>query len=230
MTTSPQSMKTLLLASLAVAAFGLGAQAQTALINPTLLNGSFETALLPVGGKSQNGFDTPAFDVTNWTNTNTDAAGATVGYGDAGYESGAAQNGAQFAFFHGGDGGAFNLTTAVINTGDVFNLSFYGNNGAGLTARLFSSTNGTYATNATLATSAITTAAGAYTQYFLAYTATPADSGKTVGVSFFGTAGYPNVDNVVLTVTPVPEPSTYALMFAGLGGLLLVTRARRSIA
>jgi MYXO-CTERM domain-containing protein len=46
---------------------------------------------------------------------------------------------------------------------------------------------------------------------------------KTIGVSFDNTsAGFVGLDNVVLTVTSVPEPSTLglgALAIAGLAGL-----------
>ncbi len=223
-------MKTLLLASLAIAAVSVCAQAQTDIIDATLLNGSFETVLAP-GGKSNKGFDTAGADVTNWTNTNTDINGVAAPYTDTGSQNGGgAEDGAQFVFFHGGDGGAFNLTSTVIHTGDAFSLTFYGNNASGLTYRLFSSTDGTYATAATLTGNNITTAAGAYQQYFINYTALPTDNGKTIGVSLFGTGGYANVDNLVLSVTPAPapEPSTYALMFAGLGALFFMFRVRRS--
>ena len=53
-------------------------------------------------------------------------------------------------------------------------------------------------------------------------------------LTFSGTADYPTygdtsafLDNVRMTVTPVPEPETYALMLAGLGVLGAIARRRK---
>jgi len=43
-----------------------------------------------------------------------------------------------------------------------------------------------------------------------------------------GSARYAGVDNVSLTITPVPEPETYALLLVGLGVVAAVTRKRKT--
>lgn len=54
---------------------------------------------------------------------------------------------------------------------------------------------------------------------------------KSVTFSGIGTnaARYVGVDNLSLTITPVPEPETYALLLAGLGLIAAVNRRRKMV-
>ena len=57
-------------------------------------------------------------------------------------------------------------------------------------------------------------------------------SGTGKSISFDGAAGHTAFDNVAfdnVAVTPVPEPTTYALMMLGLAGIGMVARRRRSV-
>ena len=195
------------------------------LIGPNLNNGGFELPALAANGKVADGFDDPANDCPNWNNT-----GGTTN--DVGFENGPAGAGgsAQFAYWHAGQTGAFNLTTTVIHAGDQFNVSWFGAQDS-LRVQLIGSPDGTYGTATVLATidQVQSNAGNNFAQFSLpTYTATANDAGLLVGLAVFdaGTS-YANGDDFTLAVTPVPEPGTYALMFAGLGGLL-VFRARRA--
>lgn len=229
-----------LLAIFATAVVGVSAHAQTALINPTTNNGSFETS--------------PAAK-TNFTATTSNAApiafwGSQANVTDTGTATGTdvAQDGTKGAFEQPG-AGIFNLvTTRTILGSDFYTLTFYARSTANpanvvtqpLTVTLYSqaatatgSTYG-YAPIRTLATFTpmISNATGfpAGSQYTLTYAAIAGDVGNDIGISITnGATNYNGLDNFVLTVAPVPEPSTYALMFAGIGGLLFVLRARRSL-
>jgi hypothetical protein len=53
--------------------------------------------------------------------------------------------------------------------------------------------------------------------------------GSTVGIgihAFNVNGGYPEVDNFVLTVTPVPEPATFAMLLIGAGAIVLRRRLK----
>ncbi|RYD66493.1 MAG: PEP-CTERM sorting domain-containing protein [Verrucomicrobiaceae bacterium] len=197
------------------------------LIDEVTRNGSFESPNVGAGD-AKNGFDMPGKDLDNWFNTTTTWAGATgATYGDVGvdFNAGGSHSGSQFAFFHGGDGGAYNLTTYEIQAGDQFTLTWWGRADT-LGVRLFSSTDLTYNTAATLAE--ISQAQpGGYAQYSLTYNAAPADVGKTIGVSIFNPlAGYANVDDVELSV--IPEPASSAVFALGSAAFLLRRSRRRT--
>jgi hypothetical protein len=201
------------------------------LIDPTTLNGSFESPDVG-GGDSKQGFDTTGKDILNWGNTNTTFAGAGLAtYNDNGVDNnpGGSHSGNQFAFFHGGEGGAYNLTSYVVQAGDQFNLSWFGRADT-IAVRLFSSTDGSYSTAATMYES-IQAQPGGYAQYSIpTYTAQVGDIGKTIGISVFNpTTGYANVDDFTLTVTSVPEPSASLTLVLG-GAAFLLRRSRRSVA
>ena len=220
-------MKSSIVALLGLAALsGMSQAAVVVLIDATTRNGSFDSPTLAASIKS--GFDAPASDIVNWTNTNISWAGTAGTYGDTGVDlnAGGAHTGNQFAFFKGSAGGAFNLTNYAIQSGDQFSLSWYGRADT-IGVRLFSSTDASYATAVTLAQ--ISQAQpGGYAQYSLSYTAVPADAGKTIGVSVFNSAiGYANVDDFVLTVTQVPEPSSCLSLAVG-GAALVLRRSRRT--
>lgn len=228
--------KTFLLGSLAAAAIALHSQAQTTdIINPTLLNGGFESPVLTASHKQ--GWDgTP--DITNWTNTATNFAGAAATFTDDGVDlnAGGAHTGNQFAFYHAGEGGSFDLSNFTIRAGDQISLSWYGRADT-IYMGLFTSTNGGFTGSTPLANTGIITqptgtVAGqnGYLPYNFAYTVQATDTVGPLGLVIFNPmTGYANVDDITLSVTRAPEPSTYALMVAGLGGLMFVFRARRSM-
>jgi hypothetical protein len=209
--------------ALAVTSLSAGALAQTTtLIGPSIRNGSFES---PTTGKTKLGFEDPELDIPGWGNTGSV-------YDDTGAENdGRATEGARVAFFEGDDDGAFNLTSYVIKAGDQFTLTFdsfdtYNYFQDNFDATLFSSTDGTYQTAFTLAISS----APVGLQRSLTYTATLADAGKTIGVAFDTPANrdvsYAGLDNVVLTVTAVPEPSTLGFGALATAGLAAFRRRR----
>lgn len=227
--------KTFLLVSLAAFAIGVSAQAQvltTAVIDGVNLNGGFENPQVGVGD-AKNGFDTAGKDILNWTNTPTNFAGQPATYGDNGvdFNAAGAHAGTQFAFFHGGEGGAFNLSAFTVQPGDEITLSWFGRNDTILFS-LFTSTSGSL-TGATFLTNTgnVAQTPNAYGQNIFNYTVQSTDALGPLGVVIYNplAAGYANVDDVALTVARVvPEPSTYALLFAGLGGLFAMFRARRA--
>jgi PEP-CTERM motif len=227
---------------LAGAVFGLAftaglASAQITLISTNINNGGFESTL--AGGKQNFTFPTSATGaVAYWGSlgsANDSDSGAQVG-GNVVYQ------GTNGCYFKPGEG-AFNLVTDyTIATGDLFTLTYfaYDTNPNGTTAAqtvtLFSQANPTgptysYAPIATLATRVDNLVQGApFTEYTLTYTALAGDAGNDIGVSIANTAGgdYTAADNFTLTVSPVPEPSTYALLGAGVFGLLAMRRLRRA--
>ena len=234
-------IKTPLLVFLAATAAAISAHAQAlALINPSTNNGSFET---PTTGKVD---FTPTTSLNGtvpfWGNT---GAAAT----DTGVDAGAdiTEDGARGAFEAPGTG-IFNLVTSrPIATGDVYTLTFYGRSTANpanvaadpLLASFYTqavpaagTAYGYAPISAALGANTETLSnAAAFAQYTLTYTATAADAGKDIGISLTNNGNnYNGLDNFVLNVTPAPEPSTYALMFVGMGGLVVVLRHRRSVA
>ncbi len=231
------------------------ASAQTLnLISPTVNDGGFES----ITGKSNFVSSTSAnANIPYWGATLVNAAGATVvtppdsgaemGAPSAGNDNRPTHTGNAGAFWQpGGTSTAFNLVTSrAMVAGDVYNLSWFGRftgNGGAQVASLFSQLASTatgatytYQPSATLTTLDTTDPnnflIGTFSQYFLTYTATADDAGKFIGL-MYGNSGtaYIAADDFVLTVTPAaaPEPSTYALLFAGLGGVFVVRRLRRA--
>jgi hypothetical protein len=204
-----------------------------------LTNGGFETDSATIGtGKVQTGFST----ITGWQNIGTAANNSGVQYGTPGEGLNFSQSGSYFAFQDSDDGngtnlGAYQITSTTLNTGDQITLTWYAESSYQSpvqTVHLLdaSSTGSSYA-SATILTptnSPSLTLTSTYVQYTLTYTATASDVGKFLGVSFATTGAtnsFAQYDNFVLTdVASVPEPATYALLLAGLGGLLLIKRAR----
>ncbi len=232
--------KSLIASSILSLVATMGNSHAVTLIDPTILNGSFETAVPPITPDSQfsGGFDgnlAGEYNISNWANTNTDFTGAAAAYTDTGVrnQTSEAQEGNSFVFIKPGDGGAFNLTTyAVLAAGDQFTLTWYARSFDGTQGvRIFSSTDGTYATATTLATSTEATAFDdTYTQFTLGYTAVAGDVGKTIGVSFFNASsvGFTLFDNFNLNVvSAVPEPATYLYGLVGLAFCLYRVRRRR---
>ena len=77
-------------------------------------------------------------------------------------------------------------------------------------------------------TYALTANNGPFAQYTLTYTATAADAGKLIGLTYGsnGTA-YIGADDFTLT-SAVPEPSTYVLLIVSLTSVILVRRFGRA--
>ena len=147
----------------------------------------------------------------------------------------------------GGPGGSiFNLVTSrPIAVGDTYTLTFYGldSQNAGRTTPLLASffyqtppaagAAYPYAAVGALGAPMAITLTGTFAQYALTYTVTAADmaAGDDIGIALTNNAAasgdYNGLDNFVLTVTPVPEPSTYAMLaIGGLGGVMVFRRRR----
>jgi hypothetical protein len=211
--------------------------AQSTLIGSTMNNGDFESAI--AGGKQD--FTSTASStspVAYWgslTGASDTDSGAQVG-GNCVYQ------GSNGSYYKEGEG-AFNLVTDyTIAAGDLFSLTYYAYNtypnGSTIpqSVWLFSQANPSgaaysYAPMATLATDAENLVNGnPWTEYTLTYTATLADAGNDIGVAIqnnsTGSSDYTAADDFTLTVTPVPEPSAYALIGAGLVGFVFVRRFR----
>ena len=222
----------------------LPTQAQLTLINPTTLNGSFE---LPNTGTKIDPFN--GSNVTNWSII----SGGT--YTDSGIQktgsSPTPQDGSWVGFLMNNDSGIYNLVPSASYTmtaGDQYTLTMYAaisstSGTAGpdqLTLDLFSSHDGTYNASYDVATSvnSMPTSLGKYVwqEYTLTYTAFPTDDGNQIGVYVANTFAdathnhYMDIDDFTLTVTPAPEPSTYAMFFTGVLGLWGMRRFRRHLA
>lgn len=192
-------MNRMLLSALAAfAAMTLGGQTMADTI--TVENPGFE---YPGTGKISTGFDVETTDVDNWDNV-------SGYYLDSGIEDNWSTDGDSYcAYFGTGDAGAQQDTTVVLAEDDVCSMTFdtYFNwQGAQVTAYFIGvdgSDNETELTS--LAVDMVT--GTEYLNNALVYTATASDAGLTLRVRFAGTGssstssnGYPEVDNVVLTV------------------------------
>jgi len=224
-----------------------------------LTNGSFENDASEIStGKVNSGFDATTVDngpkegqavnISGWENiggvapTDSGVQYASPAVGSGGVVPNNTESGTYFAFQKAGDGlGAYQITDTTLNVGDQLTLTWYAGisfNFPTQTVHLLTadSLDASYASSTVLTptTSSDLTLTNAYKEYTLTYTVTAADAGKFVGVSFStggGTNTYAQYDNFVLTDIPaeVPEPSTYALLFAGLVGLVLMQRLRRPV-
>ena len=191
---------------LALAALGLASGAAHADAN-LLLNGGFETG-----------------SFSSWVVELGDDT-TFVDYGPRGSAVGDASDGRFLAFFGSTQvsGGSFISQTVATVPGRQYVLGFaLANDNAGAAASnafsvwddgkaLFAATQ--LATQGPVFESLVFTALGT--------TSTPRFGG-------YNDSGYVQLDAVGLAVAPVPEPATSVLLIAGLGGLLLSRRARRS--
>ena len=231
--------------SLVLRAGNVSAQILT-LISPTVNDGGFESvtsgtgvAFTPVASATS---DVPYWGLAGGIITDSGAQNQGAG-------GNTVQAGVSGSYYKFTDSPAFNLaSTYRINAGDQFTLTWYANSsGATLssqTVTLFSqsaaNSGASYSYNPvrTLTTTAGNTAYAlnqlAFTQYTLTYTAVAADVGNSIGLTF-GNGGsttapadtantFVTADTFTLSVVPIPEPSTYAAVCAGLGALALMRR------
>jgi hypothetical protein len=223
---------------------GSQASAQTVLISPTVNDGGFESIASKVDFTSPT---SGASSIPYWGATLFNSAGAAVGApSDSGAENSIGSNtihtGVAGAFWQPvGSSTSFNLETSHIAvTGDLFTLTWWAyttGTGGQEVASLYSQAPGTigatyaYSPSATLvaidgAVNPTYALNNAYTEYTLNYTATAADAGNYIGLTFGNDGGsYIAADDFTLTVSPAPEPSVLTL--AAVGGLSLLNLMRR---
>lgn len=182
---------------------------------------SFNNLDFDAGVGNLGGFDTPT-DVPGWTDnvTTTDAGVEGPGAWWGPYDN--------FAAFMASGDSAYTMSTYTIQSGDVFDISFYAMHwqwtGSGeWTASLFydnpSNIIGSY-TQGGLPDN------GTWTAYSspVGIAATPASVGGTLGILLTSTGtGIAQIDEI--TVNRVPEPATLGMI--GLGGAALALTRRR---
>jgi hypothetical protein len=208
-------IKTTVAAALLVA-MGLTATANAQIIT-SFVNLDFDSGGVTTPGPFK-GFDAPdAPEIIGWQNygTTSDAGVEAAGaWWLAGYAN-------QNAAFINNGGGAYNMSSYVIQAGDAFTTSFiswhWWNQGQ-MTVSLFYDNPGNVIGSYVVNTTAWTPTT--YDNAAAPITATAGSVGGTLGILFQSTgAGVATLDEVV--VTTVPEPATISLVaVAGLGMLL----------
>jgi hypothetical protein len=233
-------MKNILLTAIVITGFLCG-QSQEARAQ-ILVNGDFEADSATIGtGKITNGFS----EISGWEDINAAANNSGVQFGTPGAGLNNSQSGDYFAFQDSDDSsgvnsnkGAFQITSTVLQAGDQVTLTWYAANTFGNPIQnvdlLSAGTTGASFNSASILTPSndpVLTLGGTYAEYTLAYTATAADAGKYLGVSFSTTGvnnSFVQYDNfVVQDISETPEPATYALLLMGLSGVLAIGRVRR---
>lgn len=216
-------MKFTSLTAIAVAlAVGTSAQAQN--ISSYFVNLDFDAG----GTHIASGFDNPAADIIGWNNYG--------GIVDAGVEGPGAWWGPyefQAAFMNGG-AAAFNLGNYTIQAGDAFSVSFMAQSWQ------WTGTNGQW--TATLFYDNPANVIGSYTtpgqlpenwQPWASYTsdlpiiATPESIGGKLGIIMSNTGTrIALIDEISVSIVPVPEPTTISLMALAGAGLFLHRRRK----
>ena len=184
-------------------------------------NGDFETVN---GGTVNNSkiqqWDLAGNDIDNWTEWTDHPTYTTTG--DSGVEA------IQVAFLQPGNA-TYNLTNYQAQVGDVLFYSFDKVNGRDfdITFNLLYDNGAGSIVESTASTPIVTVTGEGLGTYSSTYTVQPGDDlvGRMIGVGFYNSIEYPNLDNVVLEVTPVPEPATL-LLIAGCGLALGAFRKR----
>jgi hypothetical protein len=176
-----------------------------------LINGDFEGSSKPVGtGKVTTGFAT----IPGWKDIGTAANNSGVQYGAPGDALNSSQAGSYFAFqdsddSNGANRGAYQITNTVLHPGDKVTLTWYAVNTTGTPTQnvnlLAAPAKDATFDAATVLQPNNTPALGlnaTYTQYTITYTATAADEGKYLGVSFSTTGAnnsFVQYDSFMLT-------------------------------
>lgn len=204
-------MKKQFLLTFAVAAvfFGYAATVHA----QVLVNGDFEGSAKPVGtDKLESGFAT----IPGWKDIGTAAAKSGVQYGTAGDALNCSQAGNYFAFQDSDDGnganrGAYQITNTVLHAGDQITLTWYAVSTYGTPLQnvdLLAATGKDAAFDAATVlkpgNNPTLTLNSTYTKYTITYTATSADEGKYLGVSFRTTGdtnSFVQYDSFVVTDT-----------------------------
>jgi hypothetical protein len=205
----------------------------TVLINGTTNNGDFDQDALPYYNPTIGVYDTSA-SITDWI-----SSGNSSGDGFANVGSSSAQSGSNVFFAQEGTWSFNSYPSSLLNftvqTGDVFTLSVYASYNV-----LSSTANATVGAQLyingydTMSPASASLPAGeGYQLETYTYTAQPADNGQQLQSLFVNitvpansSANYVKADTVTLTVAPVPEPSTWALI--ALAGALLAAAARNN--
>ena len=198
----------------------VSAQAQTVLIS----EGFDNIGSLAGSGWVQTNLSTP-IGSTNWFQGNSGVFASQAGAADS-------YIGANY--LNGSDGGTLAnwLISPTFSTGAAGTVSFYARSGS--TDQIaFGLSTGSSSTAAFTLGSAINLGTG-WTQYTLGFAALGAGSLGRFAIEYTGpadAADYIGIDTFAVTTnatTPVPEPSTYALMALGLAGVAAAARRRRS--
>jgi alpha-L-fucosidase len=199
-----------------------------------LANPGFEwnTAGAIITSKTITGFDLPENDLAGWFNAGNTFLDSGVDYHN--HNGQTTHGGTVFAFCDQGDSGAYQITSYQLNAGDKIKLIWWAKstwNNAGQSVSLMrADTNSSdFAALAALATSTAalsnTLGGGAYSQYNLTYTATTADAGKYLAVSF-RSPGEPGAwacfDDFNLTVAVAPAKPVGVSGSSGHGTALLM--------
>ncbi len=179
-----------------------------------LTNGNFESPLVATG-TSVNGFHVAAAGQTlsGWQDLGPTQATSGVQNKAAG-----AADGDQYAFVRGGDSGAFQIVNYQLKAGDQVTLTWqaestYKDGTQSVSLLRFASTTSTYTDGGGLATSTDAIPSNrttdGYGEFVLTYTATAADAGQYVGVSFTNpnsreAGGFTSFDHFTLSVVAAP--------------------------
>ncbi len=203
------SMKNLTPVVVAVAALGLASQGHAEL----LANGSFED---PGAGKIQNDWTL----IPGWSSDSVPV--------DSGVEEHGSRptDGTYYSFLFAGDSSVWQATSHTIAADELFTLVFDARDVSAdwdLTYSIFATTDGG-ATRTTLDSGFLADEQTDGVTLVVNSNDHLAHVGSQIGVEFDNATDYAGLDSVSLTVGPIPEPGSLALL--ALGGVALFRRRR----